>query len=142
MHNFQAEMLEDPELIYYERECFKKGYEEGFKKGIKQGHTEGRELGIQTGFLRYLPMGVLQARVNCWEKENKDELSRCRDVVATPNLTNDPKVVEELDQRLKRAKFMCRQLARARNTPEVNAHDQKITYQKSLNGTANIEDMY
>lgn len=135
-------MFEDPELINYERECFKRGYEEGYAKGVKQGHTEGRELGIQTGFLRYLPMGILQARVDHWEKEDRKEIAGLRALVATPLLTNDPNVVEDVDHRLKLAKNKCRQQAQSRNAPAPQVYNHKIAYQKPLNGTANIEDIY
>lgn len=135
------------ELLNFEQQCYDQGYKEGLKKGKIQGHTEGRELGVQTGFQRYLSMGILQARSQIWHRESESEqektaVKNLQSMVATPELTNDPQVVEDIDRRIRLAKNKCRTLAASRQSPKVEVYEQRIMYRRDADDTTAIEDMY
>ncbi|QOU19462.1 hypothetical protein BRETT_003609 [Brettanomyces bruxellensis] len=52
---FDSELLLRPEEHFY-----KKGYEEGKSQPTEDDHREGKELGIQTGFQRFIVVGALR----------------------------------------------------------------------------------
>lgn len=125
-------------VLNYEEECFQDGFERGKTAGVKQGHIEGRELGIQTGYQKFLSMGVLQARIAHWQAEGVANLDGLAETVATPTLENTLAGVEDFDRRLRLAKNKCRAIASATSSPAVHAHEQKIMYQQGNE----MEDMF
>ena len=138
-------------LLNYEDECFQDGFARGQQQGVTQGHTEGRELGIHTGYQKFLSMGVLQARIKHWQEllaedqigeKQRPAIEALAKAIDTPTLENTLEGVEEFDRRVKLAKNKCRVLASSTETPPVDAHEQKIMYQRGADDAGAIEDMY
>lgn len=51
---------------------YEEGYNDGLQAGTKAGFAEGREFGVQTGYQRFLDLGLLQGRVIVWEEQVAD----------------------------------------------------------------------
>lgn len=124
-----------PEVLDFEEECRREGYYEGLVKGEVDGLIEGRTAGLQTGFERYLPLGVLQGRVAAWrlnklsEKQEK-AVESLATLASPPVIDNEGSTFSDFERRIKLAKNKARMIATATQSPAVNATELQVRMQK------------
>lgn len=126
-------------VLQFEQECQNAGYQEGVADGTVKGFLEGRELGLQTGFQRYLTLGFIQGRVTVWENtilpgtKEKQQIERLRDLVMTADVRNIDSVVSDVDLRIRKGKVNAKAIASATKTlpitfPEIRMRSRSKAY--------------
>lgn len=121
--------------------------------GTKAGFAEGREFGVQTGYQRFLDLGLLQGRVSVWEEEvnelpeskrekTVERLQQIKQLIHHEEpayfLSNDSAVVHQYETMMKKAKAKVRTLA-------ASIGSEKVVFEDLLKGYTeeeNIEDNF
>jgi flagellar biosynthesis/type III secretory pathway protein FliH len=132
---------------------YEEGYNDGLQAGTKAGFAEGREFGVQTGYQRFLDLGLLQGRVIVWEEQVADlpeskqqktveRLQQIKQLIhqeePTYFLSNDSVVVHQYETMMKKAKAKVRTLA-------ASIGSEKVVFEDLLKGYTeeeNIEDNF
>lgn len=123
------------EILNYEQECRRDGYNEGLVKGRADGIVEGRTAGLETGFERYRALGVLQGRVAAWRNDNLPEkqqkaVDSLATLVSPPTIDNEQNTFTDFERRIKLAKNKSRIIAMANKSPAVNAEEMQVRTQR------------
>ncbi|KAG5357126.1 hypothetical protein CJU90_5948 [Yarrowia sp. C11] len=141
------------DLFQLEDKFYEEGYSEGLEAGTKAGFAEGREFGVQTGYQRFLDLGLLQGRVAVWEEEVQElpeskrektveRLQQIKQLIhqeePTYFLSNDGAVVHQYETMMKKAKAKVRTLAASIGSEKVQFEDLLKGYTEE----ENIEDNF
>lgn len=142
-------------VLNLEEQHYKEGYKEGVLDGKRAGYLEGRHYGLQTGFQRFMSIGIMQGRLDVWKNtiSNSDQADSDRaarnakhiaqlESVLDPEtlpMTNEDEDVDEFEKRLKRAKAKAKVVATiAKDTSTIRIYDDTIPLK---NTEEVIEDM-
>jgi fructose-1-phosphate kinase PfkB-like protein len=122
----------DP-LLNLEEQYYDEGYEEGKRDGKHAGFLEGKQFGLQTGYQRFLSIGVLQGRLDIWKdnlKENEKvqrHLNQFETVIDNVPMSNSEADVEEFEKRLKKAKAKTKVICSVgKDNIPVKVYDDQI----------------
>lgn len=116
------------------------GHQEGQKDGEKAGFIEGRQFGIQTGFQRFLTLGILQGRTEIWKDQVQERadsavkherlaknVDQMKEALCNISMTNNDVDVETLEKTLKYGKVKSKLIISSLKDPyALNLHDDKL----------------
>lgn len=139
------------DVLNLEEEYYNRGYEDGAEQSTKEQYLEGRAYGLQTGFQRFLIIGIFKGLLEHWQNniENYDnsiqEILRNRLEDLNKNLTqikmtNDEIEVGKYEKLLLKCKNKIRIIHRLCKDGWENDNTNKIV--KEVGGDLHVSDNY
>ena len=145
-----SHLMDWDEVICYEEQCYQTGLKQGADAAATQLNEAGYSAGIKIGFEKYLALGILQSRTECW-KIDSGVINNPRDVKTIETLTtltesgsmvNDPEEVEQLGRRKKISTNKIKLLAQKTKKPQLNLHEDLTGIIKTNADRSSIEDIF
>lgn len=114
------------EIVQFEQECYQEGFEQGTAEAQQHLSQAGYSSGMKIGFEKFLPVGILQGRVEGWRRAPRcpaKAVSTLSELVEPGSLENSPDEVEKVDRRKRVAINKAKVLASRTMSTPVNLHE-------------------
>ena len=145
--------LDIDEVLNLEEEQYSLGYKEGQEQATKEQYLEGKQYGYQTGFQRFLIVGIVKGLAQDWfdnldkygsTKSLRNHINQLHDLISDIPLNNGDEEVEKYEKNIKKARNKLRVIANI--TKESWKIDNLDNLVKEVGGSLQVsedqEDMW
>lgn len=145
--------LDIDEVLNLEEEQYSLGYKEGQEQATKEQYLEGKQYGYQTGFQRFLIVGIVKGLAQDWfdnldkygsTKSLQNHINQLHDLISDIPLSNGDEEVEKYEKNIKKARNKLRVIANI--TKESWKIDNLDNLVKEVGGSLQVsedqEDMW
>ncbi|KAK9466793.1 hypothetical protein V1512DRAFT_192213, partial [Lipomyces arxii] len=117
------------DVLSLEESFYNEGYNNGIKDGEKAGTSEGKQFGLETGFQRFLTLGIVQGRCEIWNKQSKQsrQLQVLTEMIAAVDVSNTEHAVDEFSKTIKTVRNRVKVVQRLMKDPvTVDLEDDAV----------------